>query len=173
MSNTNTNKPVSEFSSSGKGDEIISHILKAMEARVDEVRANIDTSQKMLPFNVDTDLISSIKKLIADPLSQLMPIKQDVDSTIGSLITQVIKQYFSIHQDKIAQALIVETGNNSHELHFAIVLKEDTQENRSTVFALLTDYKSTDLWETYPIYFQIVPNHIAAKTPKRAIIFEA
>lgn len=173
MSNSNSNKPIADSQSSGKKDEIINYILKAMEARVDEVKGNIDTSQRMLPFNVDTDLISSIKKLISDPLSQLMPIKQDVDTTIGGLITHVVKQYLLLHKDKIQKAIIVDTGSNSHELHFWIVLTEDNSDNRAAVYSLLADYKATDLWETYPIYFQIVPQGVADKTPQKAILVEA
>lgn len=155
-----------------QNDQIIHNALQILEKRVDELKGQIGVSKSVLPLNIDTDLTASMKKMISNPLSQLMPIKKDLDTTIGSIITEVVKQYFTQHKDKVAKAVIIDNGNNRHELHFGVILKEDNSENRSAVFHLLTDYKSTKLWEEFPIYFQIFPKNIGERLNQKEVIVE-
>jgi hypothetical protein len=153
-------------------DEIIQSALKILESRVDELKSDIGVSKSMIPLKVDTDLIVGLKKLLSNPLSQLVPAKKNLDETIGGLIKEVVKKYFLLQNDKVQKAVIIENGRNTHELYFGIVLKEDNSENRRNIYNFLTDYKETNLWEIFPIYFQVYPSAIAEKLNQKEVIVD-
>jgi hypothetical protein len=152
-------------------DQLIHLMLKAMEIRVDELKSNVKISQEVLPMGIHTDLAALFKKVLEDPITQLLAMKQGMDSSIASLVTRIVKEFFSINLELIEKIAITETGVSS-ELHFSIVLKEDKRENRAIIFSFLRDYKNTNLWENFPIYFQFVPKEISNKILVKEIIVE-
>lgn len=150
------------INSPAAGDDIIRYILQAVEARVNELKEKVKLSTDVLPLGIHTDLTTQIKQVVEDPLTHLLTTKKNLNSTIASLITTVVKEYFLLHKDKIYKAFITDAPTNN-DLHFSIVLNDDNEDDRSLIFSLLRDYKHTNLWESYPIYFQIVPQEICNK----------
>jgi hypothetical protein len=172
MSDANINIPNNAAGgSSQQRDEIIFHTLKTLGARVTELKENIENSATMLPLGVDTDLVVSIKKTINDPISQLLDMKQGVDETVYSFITLIVKKFFENHRDKIQKAFRTETGND--DLHFSIILNEDTDESRESIFDFLRNYKNSNLGKVFPVSFQFIPKHVADRIAIKEIIIDS
>jgi rRNA-processing protein FCF1 len=152
-------------------DQIIYHALKTLDARTDELKEDIKNSATMLSLGVDTDLLVYIKKALQDPISQLLFAKDNIDATITSFVVLVLKKFFETHQDKISKVLRTETYNN--DLHFSIILKDDTPSNRESIFSFLRDYKTTKLSDSFPIYFQFVPFTVAHTIQVKEVIIES
>lgn len=172
MSSNGDNKNLTVGQDSNQNDQIIHNALQILEKRIDELKGDIGISKSMLPLNVDTDLTAEMKKWIKNPLAQFVNVKKDMDATIATMITELLKKFFVFHKDKVQKAIIIDNGNNNHELHFGIILKNDNEENRGAVYSILTDYKSTSLWEDFPIYFQILPKGIAERINQKEVIVE-
>lgn len=153
-------------------DQLVHYILKAMECRVDEVKNEIDISKQMHTLGVETDLIKTLNTLVADPLSHLIGLKNDINNTISSLVILIVKEYFKAKKNIVQKVFHCENGSNNNML-FAIVLTEDNYENRTEIFSFLRDYKSSNLWEALPISFQIVPSDIEHKLTIKEAIFSA
>lgn len=125
----------------------------------------------MLPLGVDTDLTTQIKSLVSDPLSHLLNTKNAIDHSIGSLISIVIKEFSKMNSNTIKKVALIDSGLPG-ELHFAFILKEDSETNRNRILEFLADYKSTRLWTDLPLFFQIVPPQIAGRVMAKELLFE-
>jgi hypothetical protein len=170
MTDANSNIQNQNTDQSIYNDQVIYHALKTLDARTDELKEDIKNSAAMLSLGVDTDLLVYIKKALQDPISQLLIAKDNIDSTIISFVVLVIKKFFETHQDKILKVFRTETHNN--DLHFSIVLKDDTPLNRESIFSFLRDYKTTKLSDSFPIYFQFVPFTVAHTIQVKEVIIE-
>jgi hypothetical protein len=151
-------------------DQLIHYMLKAMECRVDEMRSDIDISQKMHPLGVETDLIQTLNKLVQDPLSHLIGFKSELNETISSVVILILKEYFKSKNDIVEKAFYCDNGNNNNML-FCVILKEDNYENRTDVFSFLRDYKASNLWDALPISFQIIPQNLESKISIKETIY--
>lgn len=156
---------------SPENDQLIHFMLKAVEARVSEMKDKVSVSKEMLPLGVDTDLTVELKKLVANPLSHLFGMKKEMDGAISGLIKLVAKEFFKLHHNKVNRVFVTDTGRNS-ELHLSIILHENTNEDRSLMYNFLSEYKSTQLWNDFPVYFQIVPPQLEEKVISQEILFE-
>jgi hypothetical protein len=48
-------------------------------------------------------------------------------------------------------------------LHYCVVLKEDTFENRNKIFGILNFYEQQDFSAFFPVDFQFVPIELSSK----------
>ena len=110
-----------------------------------------------------------LKDTIEDPLSPLLEFKNDIDASIGTFITLLVKTFLNKHKDIIDKAIRTDIEINT-ELHFSITLKEDNSDNRDIIFEWLRDYKATNIWEIYPVYFQIAPGNIITLIKSKEVI---
>ncbi len=163
---------VKQLPESKQKDQIIHYILKAMECRVDEIKNEIDFSNQMHPLGIETDLIATLNNLVQDPLSHLIGFKNELNNTISAVVILILKEYFKAKNDIVNKVYHCDNGNNNNML-FAIVLTEDTYENRTDIFSFLRDYKASNLWEALPISFQIIPAKIEDKLSIKTEIFPA
>ena len=120
-------------------------------------------------LGVDTDLVTTIKQMLDNPISPLLEIKNDVDSSIGEFITLLVKSFLRKHTEIVHKACRTAIDKTT-ELHFSIVLKEDNSDNRSLIFKWLREYKETPIWEVYPVYFQFVPENIITFVKSKEVI---
>lgn len=160
-----------QLSKNTSNDNLTNVILQALELRVTELQHDVNVSQQLLDVGVYTDLTNTIKKVIENPLSHLLATRDELNSNIASLITLFVKGFFKFNKDIISTAFVTDTKSNN-ELHFSIVLKDDNYTTRESIFTFLTDYKSSSLWESYPLFFQIVPENISHKIPRKELLFE-
>lgn len=153
-------------------DEKIHLILELMKLQVDDLKKDIHLSQDMLCTGAKTNLASNIDKAIQNPISPLLEVKANIDSSIKTIINETVKQYFNGHRDIIATAFLTDTGKGRHDLHYTVVLKKDNQKNRTSVLGLLRDYRCVDVAEDYPIHIQIIPQEVSSKIKRKEIIVE-
>jgi hypothetical protein len=165
----NDSKQIPEIKSK---DQLIHYILKAMECRVEEVKNEIDFSKEMQPLGIETDLTVALNKLVQDPLSHLIGFKNEINNSMSSIVILILTEYFKTKSNIIEKVYQCDNGNNNNML-FAIVLKEDTYENRTEIFSFLRDYKSSNLWEALPVSFQIIPANIEEQLLIKTAIFTA
>lgn len=152
-------------------DQQIHFMLKAVEARVNEMKNKVTVSQEMLPLGVDTDLTVEFRNILDNPISHLLKMRNEMDTSIGGLIKIIAKEYFKTFTDKISKVCVIDSGLNS-ELHLYFILKEDNSESRELIYNFLSEYKSTQLWNEFPVYFQIVPPSLKDKISSTEILLE-
>lgn len=154
--------------SSGKSDPVINLLLQALDNRADQLKQDIAISQEMVKLGIDTDLIGLIKKVVDNPMNTLMEGRNSLDYHVAGIFTAVIKSYFARYKDKVYKAFRTETKNN--DLHFTIILNEDSFENREALQEFLIGYHQTQFAELYPIYFQFAPKELESKIPVKELL---
>ena len=74
------------------------------------------------------------------------------------LLGDMLRAYFRAYKGIISAVYRSEADDNS--LHYAIVLKEDTDENRTKLFSVLDSYEIKALSDQIGVYFQFYPEHL-------------
>ncbi len=144
---------------SNKRDEEIKFILTMLNNRVDEIKENVLVSSELLNQGIKTSLSSDIEKTIEDPLALMLNVKEDVDCNFEKIADSIIRKLLTHKGELIQKAFKSKVFD--HNLHYSIILKEDTFENRENVFHILDAYETTSLSKYFPVDFQFVPLELA------------
>lgn len=168
MSDSNKIIPPADDLSSGKLDPVIHLLLQALDSRADQLKQDIAISQEMVKLGIDTDLIGLIKKVVDNPMNTLLEGRNTLDTHIAEILTEVVKSFLTRHKDIIHKAFRTETKNN--DLHFTIMLIDDSFDNRDTILEFSISYHQTQFAELYPIYFQFAAKELESKIPVKELL---
>lgn len=91
----------------------------------------------------------------------IFKISDTLDNQVKTILDKFIKSFLQKHKTIIASAYRSKTSLN--DLHYSIVLQEDTVENRKEIFAFFEKYDLLDISTKYPVYFQFVPVELVDK----------
>jgi hypothetical protein len=143
-------------------DKRLKAILYLLQERLEEFKREVDRSYELLSIGELTDLSKQIKESITSgPLSGIIDVSNDIDMKMKQLLDSFVVSFFKYRQDVIDTVLRCE--NSSHELYYAITLKEDDIDNRNKIFEFYDKYDLLDISNRYPIYFQFVPKELRKK----------
>lgn len=85
------------------------------------------------------------------------------------VIERLLDIYFRANSNLLEAVYLTEMASN--EMHYSIVLKNDTDENRATIFSILDDPQILSLESEYPIYFQFYPQRLKDRIAGRPVVF--
>lgn len=84
-----------------------------------------------------------------------------IEAKDPSIIDRIVQEYLRSKSSHIETAFRTKTSTNG--LHYCIVLKNDTMENRAEIFDFYDQYDLLDISARYPVDFQFVPAHLIGK----------
>ncbi len=135
--------------------------LFQLQEEFSKILDEIDRSYKLYKVGEKTKLTEAIEATLANPLKQAYSISLDIDGNIKNIIDVIVKNFF-IRNNSVVES-VYRTKTPNQDLHYCIVLKNDTPENRTKVFGFFNAYDSTEVSEKFPVYFQFVPSKLIQK----------
>lgn len=139
----------------------LDHILQALQLGLQEFIEEVQTSSTLHKLGVKTPLVEHIENTINNPLSHLFKVSSNIDSDIKNIVEFIIMDFLKGNTSLIFKAFI--NRNTSNILHYSIILKEDTLENRDKIFAFHDFFSILEISQKYSVAFQFVPMNLIDK----------
>lgn len=158
------------FDISAKADQKLEQlraILYLLQSNLEEFKEDVDRSYELLQVGEFTYLTKKIDDTLANPTDGIFEIPENIDNQVKYILDKYVKSFLQINKTLIQSAYRSKTSLN--DLHYSIVLQEDTMENRSKIFHFFEIYDLLDIATKYPIYFQFVPAELLNKVSHRDI----
>lgn len=136
-------------------DEAIRGVLFFLDQELKKRLDEVEKSDALIKIGDKTELTKHIEKVIKNPLHSMIQISNTLDMPIKSMVNSVINGFFKNNSDIIES--VYKSNDQEHDLHYFIILKSDTDENRSILFDFLSYLSAINVTQKYPVYFQFVP----------------
>lgn len=142
------------------------HQLKALLYLLQEHldRYNKDIASSYLNFPESKEEVSKIEKLVKNPQECILESILNIDQHLKDLVSKLVENFFKRKSQLLWSVHLTKNANNS--LYYAIVLKDDTMDNRTSIFEFFEWYNKHKLDTFYPVYFQFVPLKLIDKINK-------
>ncbi len=142
----------------------VTHLLYALQFALEDFQTVVHNTTELYKVDVKTPLTKNIEEHIDNPLGSLYSMSNNIDSQCISLIDKIATKYFSSNKNIISS--VYRTNNKGH-LHYAIVLKKETSENRNAVFNFFDLSTINEALQKYPVYFQFTTDSTISKTKEK------
>lgn len=162
----NTSKDISQVPNIGDG--LLPKLLEMLTEYFDEKKKEAHLGKHMLAMGAKTEFASDVETMIKDPLRKFSEMRDGVDGMAKSFIDFVVKTLITKNQDVVESAF--RTNTNFDDLHYSIILKDDSQENRNRFYSFLNGYENTGYSNQFPIYLQFLPKELAKTLPQKESI---
>lgn len=130
-------------------------ILYLLQTNLEEFKDEVDRSYELLKVGEKTDLSKKIENTIEDPIYSIFKLSSNIDNQIKEIIDRIVKSFLKDNSHIIQIAYRTKTSLN--DLHYSIVLKNDSMDNRNKIFEFFDRFDLLDISSKYPVYFQFVP----------------
>jgi hypothetical protein len=130
-------------------------ILFLMQTDMDQFQTEVNRTYELLKIGEKTDLSQQIEKIMDDPLSTIFEISSDFDDKAKFLVDKLVISFLKHKSKYISHAYRSLTFFN--DLHYTIILKEDSLVSRNAMFEFFEAYDLLNLSVKFPVYFQYVP----------------
>lgn len=139
----------------------IQSILYLLQESLERFKNEADRSYELFKIGEKTPLTKHIEGFIKNPLKNVLESSANIDMQVKSLISRLVENFF-ISKSEILQKVVL-TKNANNDLYYSIVLKQDTIENRESIFSFFEVYNQLDINYRYPVFFQFVPVELIGK----------
>ena len=139
----------------------IQSILFLLQESLERFKDEADRSYELIKVGTKTPLAKQIEGYVKDPLKSVLKSSATIDHQVRGLISRLVEQFF-ISQKEIIQCVFF-TKNTNNDLFYSISLKNDTIENRNSIFTFFELYNKLEIYSRYPIFFQFVPIELIGK----------
>lgn len=156
-----------KIDSAGKNPGLIEVLTHVGEHHAKSYGETVN-SKTLLELGVKDGLAQYWEGVLENPVGSLYETSQRIENVFTNFANEIVKS-FLIKNKIIAQ--VYRSENSTHELHYCIVLKKDTLENRSKVNKFFSAYYDFKFSQKYPIYFQFVPEALIEKLKVREKLF--
>lgn len=136
-------------------------ILYLLQSHLEGFKAEVDNGYELLKIGEKTGLAKEIEETIDDPLGRIFGISTEIEAQAKSIIDRIVQGFLKSKSNSIETAFRTKTSMN--DLHYCIVLKDDTMENRAEIFDFYDRYDLLDISARYPVDFQFVPANLIGK----------
>jgi len=136
-------------------------VIGEIQTMVNAYSEDLNTSIELHKLGAKTELTAEIEKFLAQPLDGLYKLHTKLEEDIKSIIDIHIQQFLKSKSDLVHSAFRTKTEFN--DLHYCIVLNEDTLDNRLDIFDFYNDYDLSALSDKFPVYIQFVPLYLIDK----------
>jgi hypothetical protein len=165
----NTNNHITESSKKSSRTKDLSLILELLGSNLESLLDSVDVTKKVHKLGTKTELHQQIENVFKDPLKAVWEVSSKFDEQILLILNTIVESYFKKHNEIIHSVYKTKTSGN--DLHFSVVLKEDSLENRNTLLTFFDRYDLTEYSKKYPIFFQFVPLELINKINTEKKIF--
>lgn len=136
-------------------------ILYLLQTNLEEFKDEVERSYELLKVGEKTDLSKKIENSLDNPFEEVFAMSAKLDDQVKFVVDRIVKGFLQNNQQIISTAYKSATPQN--DLHYSIVLKNDTIENRNTVFEFFDKFDQLDISQKMPVYFQFTPQRLADK----------
>lgn len=153
-----------------KKEKQLTAILYLLQSKLEEYSNEVEKSYALLKIGEKADLTQEIESSINDPFGAMSKMTSNIDNNIKSIIDVFVKAFFKGKNDLILKAYKSHTSLN--DLHYSIVLKEDSFENRNSIFEFYDKFDLQEVSYKCPVYFQFTPIELVDRIKvKEEIVF--
>lgn len=157
ISSSNTSKNVSK--------DVLQEFLKQYDIFLGEHQSQVKLGGHMLELGTKTELVQQFEGFIQNPLKAMVDIKARADESIITFVEGMIKHFMFKMKESNLVSSAYKRENSGNDLHYNIVLSNDTFESRDIIFSFLNFYSCMDMAEKIHVHFQIVPREYIEKIP--------
>ena len=142
-------------------DDAIRGVLYLLEQEMNKRLDEIIKSDELIKVGNKTDLTKAIENVMQNPLGAMVEFANNIDLPIMDMVNKAISGFFKNHSEIIDS--VYRSKEAQYELYYFIILKSDTDENRSVLFNFISDLSALKVTKKYPVYFQFVPSEFKDK----------
>jgi hypothetical protein len=143
------------------GNNQLKAILYLLQTNLEKLKDEVDRSYDLYAVGELTKLTKDIQRMMNDPLKTVIQASYDVDNQVKQLLDRIAVSYFKHRKGVIGS--VYKTTNAHNNLHYSIILKEDTMENRMALMTFFDWYYCLGIEDRYPILFQFIPEGLISK----------
>lgn len=136
-------------------------LLYLLQSNLEELKDEVDMSYELLKVGEKTELLKKLEEKINNPIEDLLQFSNTIDAQVRQILHKIIQGLFKKNSDIIDK--VYKTRSSINDLHYSIVLREDTMENRNVLFDFLNKFDFDNLNQKHNIYFQFIPAHLIDK----------
>jgi len=136
-------------------------LLYLLQSNLEELKDEVDMSYELLKVGEKTELLKKLEEKINNPIEDLLQFSNTIDAQVRQILHKIIQGLFKKNSNIIDK--VHKTRSSINDLHYSIVLREDTMENRNVLFDFLNKFDFDNLNQKHNIYFQFIPAHLIDK----------
>ena len=127
-----------------------------VHADLEQLKQMITNSQELLELGLTDSISQKVEMVRNNPLQSLLDNLSNIEAHISLFwLHKFVVNFFRKHK-RIIQ-YVFRTDNSVTVLHYTIVLKKDTTENRHKIREFLLNYENLSFAHRFKIIFQFVP----------------
>lgn len=136
-------------------------ILYLLQTNLEDFKDEVDSSYELLKIGEKTNFSKKIEQKIDNPIKDIFEFSSKIDNQVNSILDKVVRGFLQKNSSIIYKAF--KTKENQDDLHYSIVLKDDTINNRTKLFSFLDNFDLIEISQKHPIYFQFIPRKLIDK----------
>jgi hypothetical protein len=138
--------------------------LFVLQTALEDLKTEVDRSYNLHEIGEKTEIVEQIEKILDNPLNSIFEMSEEFDKFINSVIESLAKGFLISKKELIKSIYSEKTDSN--DLFYAIVLNENSFENRSSLLRFFDFFYTLDISKKYPVSFQFVPTELENKFSK-------
>lgn len=143
-------------------NEKLSAVLILLKDVLKDMSYEVDASSKLLEVGLKTDLSKKVEsELDKNPIERIFTTYSVIDNSVKNILNKIFIEFLKNKSHLISKAFRTKTTLN--DLHYSIVLNEDTMENRVEIYSFLDEYDLIEGAIGHPIYIQFIPSSLIEK----------
>jgi len=161
MANKGLTIPKSDADCCNNRQGIIKGRLFVLQQALDDLKTDVDRSYALNEIGEKTQIISMIENMIDNPYHAVFDMSENFDNFINNIIDRLVRSFLNENKRLIKKLYLAKTISN--DLFYAIILEDDTFENRSSILRFYDVFYLLDISKKYPVGMQFVPSHLEHK----------
>lgn len=149
------NETINIQATTEKKESELKAIMYLLQNKLEEMAEEIYRSYELYKVGKRTPFVESLEETLNQPSKSIIELSLDIDKVLHSMINKAVIEFFSTKKELIEQ--LHRTTNTANPLTYAIILKEDSFENRASIFDFFDKYDLTDTARKFPVIFHILP----------------
>ncbi|MFA0961027.1 hypothetical protein AB9P05_04425 [Roseivirga sp. BDSF3-8] len=125
--------PISSLEDGDKVKSVLERVYKSLKDATNEV----ETASELARLGVKNELIQKIEEFENNPFKFLVQDYERSQERLAGLIDNIVISFITIQKSRLDSAYLLNT--NSDALVIALLLKEDTNENRDVFYDFLDE----------------------------------
>lgn len=143
--------------------ELVS-VLGFMGSVFEELSQDSRMSAMLAERNIRDSLSDFVGNTLENPLDSAANMLDVLESKLSEIIHTLPVKFFKKNNDIIEN--VYKAKNTGSLLHYSIILKDETPENKKLLRDFINDYNTKPYASRFPIIFQDIPTDILPKFKK-------
>lgn len=134
----------------------LQQVLEMVRDMMGEIHHEASAGAELHGMNIANEWADSIKAIFSAPVKSSYEALQSIEKSIRDMIHEQILEFLHSKHDLIQNVYRV----SANQLHYAIVLKEDTIDNEAEIIEFKMNYDETPVSQKIPVIFSFVDEEL-------------